>query len=96
MGRYLAWQTGDTARIAASFETRGGATTLPRQAVEQATSRAFEAMAKIRPKLAKVMREVFEAHAPQARAAGLPLAPLVRNLILPAHVGHLVVAGREN
>lgn len=68
MWLYVAWQTGDTARIAASFEDRGASSALPRQAVQQATARAFEAMAKVRPDLAKAMREVFEAHAPEARA----------------------------
>jgi len=66
MWLYLAWQTGDTARIAASFEERGGATALPRQAVQQATARAFEAIRLVLPDLAKAMRETFEAHAPEA------------------------------
>lgn len=70
MWLYVAWQTGDTARIAASFEERGVGPALPRQAVQQATARTFEAMAKVRPDLAKAMREVFDAHAPEARTAG--------------------------
>ena len=70
MWLYLAWQTGDTARIAASFEERGTDAALPRQAVQQSTARAFEAMAKVRPDLARAMREVFESHAPEAHSAG--------------------------
>jgi hypothetical protein len=66
MWLYLAWQTGDTSRIAASFEERGGATALPRQAVQQATARAFEAIRLVLPDLAQAMRETFEAHAPEA------------------------------
>ena len=69
MWLYLAWQTGDTARIASSFEERAGDKALPRQAVQQSTARAFEAMSKVRPDLARAMREVFEAHAPEAQTA---------------------------
>lgn len=69
MWLYLAWQTGDTSRIAASFEDRGAATALPKQAVQQSTVRAFAAIAAVCPDLAVAMRETFEAHAPEAKHA---------------------------
>lgn len=66
MWLYIGWQTGDTARIAASFEERGKDSALPRQAVQQATAKAFEAIKKVLPDLAQAMRETFEVHAPEA------------------------------
>jgi len=66
MWLYIAWQTGDTARIASSFEERGVEGALPRQAVQQATARAFDAIRHIMPELAVAMRETFEAHSPEA------------------------------
>ena len=66
MWLYIAWQTGNTATIAASFEERGKGQALPRQAVQQATAKAFAAMRSVCPELADAMREVFEIHAPEA------------------------------
>lgn len=63
---YIAWQTGDTSKIAASFDEQGNARALPRQAVQQATAKAFEAIAKVKPELAFAMRETFEMHIPEA------------------------------
>ena len=72
MWLYLSWQTGDTSRIAASFEDRGNAVALPKQAVQQSTVRAFAAIAAVCPDLAVAMRETFEAHAPEAKHAPNP------------------------
>lgn len=70
MWLYVGWQTGDTAKIAASFENRAAGQALPRQAVQQATARAFEALARVKPELARAMREAFETHSPEAAAHG--------------------------
>ena len=77
MWLYLNWQTGDTARIAASFEERGRESALPRQAVQQSTARAFDAIRAIMPDLAQAMREAFEIHAPEAKHQPQPVAPVV-------------------
>lgn len=63
---YLAWQTGDSARIAASFEEQGDRDAKSRQAVQQQAERAFAALKRVAPELAQAMRETFEAHAPEA------------------------------
>ena len=66
---YVAWQTGDSVRIAESFEERGERVALDKQGVHQATAKAFAAIKRVAPELAKAMRETFEAHAPEAKRA---------------------------
>ena len=69
MWLYIAWQTGDSVRIAESFEERGERVALDKQGVHQATAKAFAAIKRVSPELAKAMRETFEAHAPEAKRA---------------------------
>jgi hypothetical protein len=67
---YIAWQTGDTAEIAKSFDDRGRESGTSRQCAEQITSRAMDSLARLAPELAVAMRETFQAHSPEARAVG--------------------------
>jgi hypothetical protein len=69
MWLYVTWQTGDSARIAESFEERGAKVALDKQGVHQSTAKGFAAIGKVAPELAKAMRETFEAHAPEAKRA---------------------------
>jgi hypothetical protein len=66
---YVAWQTGNPVLIAESFEERGAKVALDKQGVHQATTKAFAAIRRVAPELAKAMRETFEAHAPEAKRA---------------------------
>jgi hypothetical protein len=65
MWLYLSWQTGNMQEIARSFEDKGTAAALPRQAVQQATAQAMVAIAKVSPELAASMREIYSALIPE-------------------------------
>lgn len=67
---YIAFQTGDARQIAASFEERGEAKAVPRQAAHQEFATALASLRQLSPPLALALRELYERHSPEAAAAG--------------------------
>lgn len=67
---YIAFQTGDARQIAASFEERGEAKAVPRQAAHQEFTQALDTLRRLNPALARALRELYERHSPEAAAAG--------------------------
>ncbi len=67
---YISFQTGDANQIAASFETRGEAKAVPRQAAHQEFTQALANLRRLNPGLADALRELYERHSPEAAAAG--------------------------
>ena len=67
---YIAFQTGDARQIAASFEERGEAKAVPRQAAHQEFTQALATLRTLNPSLSTALRELYERHSPEAAAAG--------------------------
>lgn len=67
---YIEFQTGDARQIAASFEERGEARAVPRQAAHQEFTQALTNLRRLCPDLVDALRELYERHSPEAAAAG--------------------------